>query len=383
MGTGTRSASPSRRRLRLGSSDRAGRRVDTLEAFAVIDAIRLAGVIRKPVYVPCCERWKRSATVAATSPIPRPYDTLLPFAWTGARVTPRGDPACGVTRSRPAGARSPGPAGRARLPELGRSSLPLLREVRRCVPRGGGGGAGQPPERIDVTTIVLVGSSNGGSMRILRELDRGRTYIPLIGRKWQPETLFTFPALYEDLPAYRRDLFVSAEGGPLDVDLYDAGAWSRYGWSAFGAAARRRLSRLDATSRIRYRGTAHRLPAVDARSGAALSTRTAGRRRLVAPTPISPHPGQERPSDTRTGGSASRRRCCRGRLSTPAGRRRPSGDSCSRATAAVDRDPRLRELAAAAGDGHATLESQQWLAARGDCPRSTAHPSTSPVSTSR
>jgi hypothetical protein len=36
--------------------------------------------------------------------------------------------------------------------------------------------------------------------------------------------------------------------------------------------------------------------------------------------------------------------------------------------AAVERDPRLRDLAGADGDGHATIESQQWPS-----PRELAH----------
>ena len=93
--------------------------------------------------------------------------------------------------------------------------------------------------------LILVGSSNGGGLRILRELDRGRNYISLIGRRWHPETLFTFPAIYQDLPVYRRDLFLDADGRELEIDLFDAESWRRHGWSVFSRAARRRLAKAE------------------------------------------------------------------------------------------------------------------------------------------
>ena len=87
------------------------------------------------------------------------------------------------------------------------------------------------PPTLTVRRMVLVGASNGGSLRILRELDRGRRYVPLVGRFMSPEVLFTFPSLFQDLPIYRRDLFLDEKGKPLDVDLWDPGSWRLYGWS--------------------------------------------------------------------------------------------------------------------------------------------------------
>ena len=100
------------------------------------------------------------------------------------------------------------------------------------------------PPTLTVRRMVLVGASNGGSLRILRELDRGRRYVPLVGRFMSPEVLFTFPSLFQDLPIYRRDLFLDAKGRPLDVDLWDPESWRRYGWSVAGkdAELRRTLS---------------------------------------------------------------------------------------------------------------------------------------------
>jgi hypothetical protein len=90
------------------------------------------------------------------------------------------------------------------------------------------------PPNFAIRRLVLVGASNGGSLRILRELDRGRRYVPLVGRFMRPEVLFTFPSLFQDLPIYRRDLFLDEKGRPLDVDLWDPESWRRYGWSVQG-----------------------------------------------------------------------------------------------------------------------------------------------------
>ena len=101
--------------------------------------------------------------------------------------------------------------------------------------------AGRLPATLAVRRLVLVGSSNGGSLRILRELHRGRRYLPLIGRWMRPEVVFTYPALFQDLPIYRRDLFLDEKGQPLKIDLFDPESWRRYGWSIYEKATARRL----------------------------------------------------------------------------------------------------------------------------------------------
>ena len=100
-----------------------------------------------------------------------------------------------------------------------------------------------PDELVEVEKMVLVGSSNGGSIRILRELNRGRRYVKFVGRFWSPETIFSYLSLYQDLPAYSRDLFVDERGQSLDVDLYSAESWRRYGWSVFDPGIRRELAK--------------------------------------------------------------------------------------------------------------------------------------------
>ena len=94
------------------------------------------------------------------------------------------------------------------------------------------GRAGLPP-RFRVRKLVLIGASNGGSLRIFRMLDRGRRYLGALGRLWAPETMFTFPSFFQDLPGYREDLFVNEEGEPQGASLWDPEDWIRYGWSIF------------------------------------------------------------------------------------------------------------------------------------------------------
>jgi len=103
-------------------------------------------------------------------------------------------------------------------------------------------GTAAPPATLHVADLVLIGSSNGGSLRILREMHRGRKYLAL-GRKLRPEVLFSYRSLYQDLPAYRSEYFVDGEGQPLDLDLYDPESWRRHGWSVFRSQTRRRLAR--------------------------------------------------------------------------------------------------------------------------------------------
>ena len=96
--------------------------------------------------------------------------------------------------------------------------------------------------RYRVTKLILIGASNGGSIRQLHELNRGRRYVPGAGRFLAPETLFTLRPLFGDLPADSGGLFVDRSGRPLDVDLYSAESWIRYGWSVFAPEIEQRLA---------------------------------------------------------------------------------------------------------------------------------------------
>ena len=94
-------------------------------------------------------------------------------------------------------------------------------------------GLRRPPKDVAIEQLILVGTANGGSLRILHQLNETRRYVPTFGRSFHPEVSFTFESLYQDLPSYREDLFVDPEGHDLAVDLWDAESWQRYGWSVF------------------------------------------------------------------------------------------------------------------------------------------------------
>lgn len=99
------------------------------------------------------------------------------------------------------------------------------------------------PSRVRVASVTLLATANGGGIRILREMDRGRIYMRVVGRRFRPEMFFTYASLYQDLPAGRSDLFVDENGRSLDIDLFDARSWKTYGWSIFGRDAGRRAAR--------------------------------------------------------------------------------------------------------------------------------------------
>jgi len=99
---------------------------------------------------------------------------------------------------------------------------------------------------VRVRRVVLVGSSNGGAVRTLRELDRGRRYLAPFGRRLHPEVLFTYRALFEDLPHRAERMLLDHRGDFVAgewADLLDAATWRRFGWSALGDDASRRLDR--------------------------------------------------------------------------------------------------------------------------------------------
>ncbi len=214
-----------------------------LEAVAILEEVTLLGVIKKEAYAPIARMLEENGYRRGDLAAPRPGDTLFLFAydWRRSNEEAARELAEALGRVRRA-------EGRERL-EVDLICQSNGAHICRYLAKYGATAladaeAGRIEERdgVFVAKIILIGTSNGGSLRILRELDRGRTYFPL-GRKFQPETLFTMPALYQDLPAYLDGYFLDEEGGELQVDLYDAEAWEEYGWSIFGEAARRRVGR--------------------------------------------------------------------------------------------------------------------------------------------
>ena len=104
-------------------------------------------------------------------------------------------------------------------------------------------GRGASLTGVRLEQLVLVGTANGGSLRVLQNLNHGRRYVPWVGRTFQPELFATFESLFQDLPIYADDLFLDSTGEPITVDLFDPETWERYGWSIYAEEAARRLGR--------------------------------------------------------------------------------------------------------------------------------------------
>lgn len=203
-----------------------------LEPVAPIERIVLFG-IRKPIYGPIRTLLTRAGYEEGDLKSPRPGDSLFFFAYDWRRDLTE---SAGLLRRQLEELR--------RVRERERLEVDLVCQssgahLCRWLAKYGGApleeaGSGRLPPAISVRRLILVGASNGGSVRIRRELDRGRTYVPLVGRSMRPEVVFTYPSLFQDLPIYRRDLFLDEKGRPLDVDLFDPESWRRYGWSIYG-----------------------------------------------------------------------------------------------------------------------------------------------------
>jgi hypothetical protein len=208
-------------------------------------------------------------------------------------------------------------------------------------------GQASPPASVRVRRLVLVGTANGGSIRVLREMNRGRRYV-VFGRKLEPETFFTYRSLYEALPSPGTGLFVDRQGRPLDVDLFDPRAWETYGWSIFNERARTRADRRedlfgDTAGRRRFLtdmlDRARRLHALLARDSAAVGE-------------VAYYLIQNEARPTPTGAVLFREKD--GEWRTAFADERP-----------VRREPMLLSRVEGPGDGHATVESQ-WALSPGE-----------------
>ena len=317
-----------------------------LETGKVMEEIRLAGLFRKPVYGPIVDLLVANGYQHGDLADPRPEDTFFLFAydWRQDNVA-----STALLLERLETLRRV--RGMPRLPVVLICQSNGAHICRYLAKYGGASlaeaetGRAERPASIVVEKMILVGSSNGGSLRILREFDRGRSYVSLVGRKWQPETLFTFRSLFQDLPSYRSDLFLDEQGEVMEVDLYDGTAWQTFGWSVFGKSTARRLtdrSRADLfgddEARFRYLQQT-------------LDSARRFQRVLATDSPGFGKPAyymiQNRHIDTPERAVLVEKKGAWKTFFT--------GDRW------LEKRPHLKELATTPGDGHAGIESQLWL----------------------
>lgn len=210
--------------------------------------------------------------------------------------------------------------------------------------------AGEPrePAGLEVENLILVGASNGGSIRVLREMNRGRRYIDVVGRFWAPETLFTFSSLYQDLPVYTADLFVDAEARPLDIDLFDADSWRRYEWSIYGRQTARKLAQGDLPPWLGTDSDRRRFLVK------ALDRARRFHRLLRADAELSPATRYHLITNR------SRQTSSRAVLVREGDRWKTEFGDDKR----IRRQAEMRDRVETGGDGHATAASQLWLSSR-------------------
>jgi hypothetical protein len=222
--------------------------IDDVEAFDVLTRFRFLGVFRVEVYASLIRMMERNGYQLGDLSNPRPSDTFFVFPYdmryTNVEVVKRLTGALENLR-------------RVRgddVLEVNFICHSNAAHVARYFIKYGDGtieqaerGEARRPTGVRVEKLILVGPANGGSLTPFHSLNRGRRYFPLVGRKFRPEVMFTFRSLYGILPAYRQDLFFDEQGRDLDVDLFDAENWRRYGWSVFDQRVQRRLAKQGST----------------------------------------------------------------------------------------------------------------------------------------
>ncbi|MGH9382585.1 MAG: esterase/lipase family protein [Thermoanaerobaculia bacterium] len=330
--------------LPIDGGDHAGGR---LAATAALQYLRLLGLYRFDVYAPVTRLMEANGYQVGDLRRPRPDDTFFYFVYDWRRDTVELahqllDELEGLRRARgeeTLRVNLVAQSGAARIARyLIRYGDAALEEAE--------GGRGGPPQDIDVERLVLVGAPNGGAVRTLKLLLRGRRYLPL-GRQFQPEVFLTFPSLIQDLPAPGEEVLVDAGGRPLAADLYDPATWQRFGWGFHDAEVRHRLASRRSTEVFGDMETRERY----------MATQLARSRRLHELLSQEP----------RNMPDVAYYAIESGHETTPTRAVVVEDDSgwCTRfhGDRKLRDDPYLSLLTAAPGDGHATLESQEALPA--------------------
>lgn len=323
----------------------AARADDRIEAFAVVDRVRF-GFGTLEVFGPLIELLQANGYRLGDLRDPDPDQTLFPFSYDWRRDAMENARSLVSELERLRDVR-----GDERLAVALVCQSTGAHVCRYLVKYGGAplaeaeAGRAGPPGWLRVERVVLISTSNGGSPRTLRELDRGRRYVRVFGRTLRPEVFFTFRSLYQDLPCLRDDLFVDASGRALDVDVCDAASWQRYGWSVYAEDA---ISRLAQARRADLFGDAQE------RLGYLREVLERARRFQRLLHRDAPGFGPTRYFLIQ---DRSRHTPHRAVLLEEGGVRRTlfAGDR------EVERRPELRSLVTAPGDGHASVSSQLWL----------------------
>ncbi len=213
-----------------------------LEASTVIEEIRLAKLLRRSVYGPAITMLEAHGYRRGDLTAPEAAATVFPFAYDWRLSNALSAQLLGQRLEELRLARG---EERLRVDLLCHSNGAHI--CRYLLKYGGASledaeaGRAGPPANLEIRKLVLFGSANGGSQRILRELNRGRYYVKLIGRRILPEAAFGFATMYQELPGYRREVFIDSEGRDLDIDLYDAANWHKYNLGFFNRDVRARL----------------------------------------------------------------------------------------------------------------------------------------------
>lgn len=337
---------PRDRGYNIARAIEAGPSRSRVEAGDVILQLRLVGVVRKPVYRPLVDLLEASGYRLGDLDDPLPEDSLFLFGydWRQSNVESAHQLLERLEQMRLA-------RGETRLAVVlvcqsnGAHLCRYLARYGAATLEQADAGGSEVPASLDIQKVILMGASNGGSLRILRELDRGRQYVRWVGRRWAPEAFFGYESLYQDLPAHTDDLFVDDEGQAVAVDLYEAAAWKKYEWSVFAP---------DVESRL----TKNRRPDLfgDVKAREAFLARTLRDAKLF-----------QRLLRKDSGGTTARRYYLifNDFNETPARallvREEGEWQTYFLGDEALDRFPSLFDRLTATGDGHATLESQQWL----------------------
>jgi hypothetical protein len=97
-----------------------------------------------------------------------------------------------------------------------------------------------------ISKIVMIGTPNEGSSDAFATIIEGysiteglRRRVPLLNKLTAADAVRT-PSVFQLMPHRDAAKFLDENLQPIDVDLYDATVWKRYGWSALDSAEFRR-----------------------------------------------------------------------------------------------------------------------------------------------